>query len=84
MSLDKIEIFSEMYTLFVCFILYSEFKEDRDLIEIPMPSYNFTQAELCCVIETAEELGLEHKVRGSVSIIYHIQPDKCMHSYKCT
>ena len=58
-----------MHYLFFVF-LYSEFKEDRDLIEIPMPSYNFTQAELCCVIETAEELGLEHKVRGSVSINY--------------
>ena len=48
-------------------LVYSEFKQDKDIVEFPLPSYNLTQGEIACLFSTSEDLGLECKVRGSVS-----------------
>ncbi|XP_045171413.2 inactive peptidyl-prolyl cis-trans isomerase FKBP6-like isoform X2 [Mercenaria mercenaria] len=40
------------------------FREDEDLMEIPMPSFQFSVGEIDCIMETAESLDLEAKVRG--------------------
>ncbi|KAH3889949.1 inactive peptidyl-prolyl cis-trans isomerase FKBP6-like [Dreissena polymorpha] len=42
-----------------------EFSADRDLTEFPIPSYNLSHGEIYCIIEVAESLGLDAKVRGT-------------------
>lgn len=42
------------------------FKADPDLMELPMPSINFTVGEIQCIMETADDFGLQAKLFGTV------------------
>ncbi|KAL4224000.1 Inactive peptidyl-prolyl cis-trans isomerase fkbp6 [Mactra antiquata] len=44
-----------------------EFIGDKELMEMPLPSYNLTIGEIECIIETAESLDLDYKVKGEGS-----------------
>ncbi|KAJ8301513.1 hypothetical protein KUTeg_020500 [Tegillarca granosa] len=41
------------------------FVDDPDVIELPWPSLNLTVAETACIVETAEEMGLDVRQIGS-------------------
>lgn len=55
-----------MRYLLICCKYFREFKGDENLMEIPMPSNQFNVGEIDCILEMAENLDLEAKVRGEV------------------
>lgn len=50
---------------FFCYC--SEFKNNPELSEIPFTSYKLTVGEIACMLEEAENLGLNAVEVGSVS-----------------